>query len=288
MDTYQNIHRILLDLECQFFPAATAALATPSQCITGGIQFAALDSCHCKSQRMMPVVCVLGINYTQGGTQAASFYSYAGGIGGPRIQVHARLTGCRNGAADLIKAYDRNVETWLSTGLVNFDPSVGEVGPFGSPSATARIRDDFILVMTNRCPFITRLRWQKQAAETPFECDALLSAWPNNEYLDDLFSRLGKAVDLWIGHSGIDGTEWVFPFFRDFVTRHNIKTWLLTPNISSQTSLNIKRYFSAQGHRLRPLFRYRAAIGRRRAGLRVRQRRTRRRRRRSSHRASPR
>lgn len=254
MDTYQNVHRILLDLERQSFAAAALALAAPSDCATGGIQFAALDSSHSQSQRMLPVVCVLGINYTQEPSRAASFYSYTGRIQAREIEVDAALTGCRNAVADLIKAYNRNVGAWLSTGIVHFDPSVGEVGPFGSPSATAGMSDDFMLVMTNRSPFITRLKWQKQVAETPLDCDALLNTWPNNEYLDHLLSQVGNVVDLWIGHSAIDGTKWVFPFFRDLVTRHNIKTWLLTPNISSQTSLNIKRHFSVPGHRLYPLF----------------------------------
>jgi hypothetical protein len=256
MDTYQNVHRTLLDLERQFFPAAAVALAAPSECVTGGIQFAALDSCHCQSQRMLPVVCVLGINYTQEARTAASFYCYTGGIGSGIIKVDAGLTGCRKAVADLVKAYNRNVEAWLSTGLVRFDPSVGEVGPFGSPSATAGISEDFILVMTNRSPFITGLKWQEQVAATSRECDALLNAWPNNEYLNDLYSQLGKSVDLWIGHSAIDGTKWVFPFFRALITRYNIKAWLLTPNVSSQTSLNIRRYFSSPGHRLYPLFRH--------------------------------
>jgi hypothetical protein len=253
MDTYQNVHGILLDLERESFPAAALALAAPSECATGGIQFAALDSFHSQSQRSLPVVCVLGINYAQEPRRAASFYSYSG-IEAREIEVEAVLTCCRNAVADLIKAYNRNVEAWLSTGQVNFDPSVGEVGPFGSPSATAGISDDFILVMTNRCPFITRLKWQRQVAETPLDCKALLNTWPNNEYLDQLFAQVGEAVDLWIGHSAIDGTKWVFPFFRDLVTRHNTKTWLVTPNINSQTPLNIRRHFSAPGHRLYPLF----------------------------------
>jgi hypothetical protein len=51
METYQNVQRILLNLERQNFPNAQTAFAAPSQLISGGIQFAALDSYHLPKPR---------------------------------------------------------------------------------------------------------------------------------------------------------------------------------------------------------------------------------------------
>jgi hypothetical protein len=206
----------------------------------------------CQSQERLPVVCAFGINYTQQRNVAATFHSY---IGGAAILVDAKLTGSRNAIACLIAAYNRNTTAWLSNGLINFDPSTGEVGPFGTPLATAGISNDFILVMTNRLPFLTGRPWQILAKMNPSGCKSLWTTYPNQYYFNQFFSQLGDAIDLWIGHSAIDGTAWVFPYFKALVRKYNVTRWLLTPNISPQAKLNIRRYFSVPGHRLHSLFR---------------------------------
>jgi hypothetical protein len=255
METYQNVKEILLNLERQNFPHAQTAFAAPCELITGGIQFAALDTYHCQRQERLPVVCAFGINYTQQSKVAPAFYSYRGRKGGAAILVDAKSTGSRNAIACLIAAYNRNTTAWLSKGSVNFDQSRREVGPFGTCSATAGISNDFILVMTNRSPFLTGRAWQIEAKKNRSACQSLLNAYPNQHYFSQFFSQLGCAIDLWIGHSAIDGTAWVFPYFRDLVRSYNVKKWLLTPNISSRTSLNIRKNFSVQRHRLHELFR---------------------------------
>jgi hypothetical protein len=119
---------------------------------------------------------------------------------------------------------------------------------------------EFILVMTNRCPFITALKWQKQVKSTPAAVCDLLRGWPNDNYLDELFSALSGDIDLWIGHSAIHGTPWVWPYFKDFIQRSEILArtklaWLITPN-SGQTHGHLATFStpSPKTHRLYRLF----------------------------------
>jgi hypothetical protein len=50
-------------------------------------------------------------------------------------------------------------------------------------------------------------------------------------------------VDLWIGHSAIAGTRWVWPAFSSFVQRRHITEWLLTFNISPMSRLSFNGHF---------------------------------------------
>jgi hypothetical protein len=108
--------------------------------------------------------------------------------------------------------------------------------------------------MTNLCPFISELEWQAQAKKTPTACRELVGSWPNEDYLDDLYDRIGGSVDLWIGHSAIRGTEWVWPGFSAFVKRHGVKDWLLTPNISPRAHLYLDGSFRVRTNPFFSLF----------------------------------
>lgn len=72
--------------------------------------------------------------------------------------------------------------------------------------------------------------------------------------MNALYRRLAADVDLWIAHSAIYATNWVWPYFAGFSQASGIEEWLLTPNISAQTSLNIARWFSKPSHKLHHLF----------------------------------
>lgn len=267
MQTYQIVHNTLLDLENCYFRLARTHYPTPNSFVTGGIQFAAVDTQQKVNPNPMPVICVVGINYTQqpwSGKQA--FFSYLSRGSVPKLEK--TTTSSRNAVAQLLAAYNRNSAGWTARGAKGA-VYPNELGPFGSPSATPKrlashnftnLKDEFILVMTNRCPFITALKWENQIRTTPQLCHALLQGWPNNNYMNDLFVGLGKAVDLWIGHSAIwthgslYGTAYVWPYFRSFVGRHRIQKWLLSPNINPQAHLSFNGCFRASGNRRYPLF----------------------------------
>lgn len=261
METYAIVHKYLLELEKQYFPKAKTLYATPGDCATGGIQFGVVDNYQNRSAEPMPVVCAFGINYTREKSVAPAFFPYIGRDLGPKVE---QGTNSRDEVAFVIAAYNRNTDEWTA----NSELSVyyeNQSGPLGSRAATAKsklvgihfadLRNKFILVMTNRCPFITSLDWQDQVNTNWVKCDALLKEWPNNDYLDDLYSRLGKSVDLWIGHSSIYGTEFVWPYFKTFIQRHAIQEWLLAPNINPRANLQFDGQFCVPEHKLFPLFR---------------------------------
>jgi hypothetical protein len=196
MQTYKIVHNTLLDLENCYFRLARTHFPAPDNCATGGIQFAAVDTQHKLNPEPMPVICVVGINYTQKSlapTGKRAFFSYLSR--GPVPKVEKTTTRSRNAVAQLLAAYNRNSAAWTARSAKD-DVYPNEPGPFGSSSATPKrlashnftnLKDEFILVMTNRCPFITALKWKDQIRKTPALCDALLQTWPNNNYMDDLF-----------------------------------------------------------------------------------------------------
>src|SRR5258708_5133911 len=169
MQTYQKVHADLLALETQYFALAKVQYLTPNACATGAIQFAAIDTLFARDPKPKPVVCVVGINYTQQPKRSLACFHYLGGVAGlPKVEQSD--TGSRNAVAHLIAAYNRNTADWTaSSGKGAFYPN--EIGPFGSASATPRrlgshdfleVKDEFILAMTNRCPCITALKWEEQ------------------------------------------------------------------------------------------------------------------------------
>lgn len=210
-------------------------------CITGSVQFGSLDSRHQHTNRELPIVAAIGINYTQGGIEAASrLVPYESSKDKPGT---VRATGSYHAAATAIAAFKRNRAAWLGTFASN-------------AQAADAVGDDFILLMTNLSPFVTKLRWQEQARRTPATCRYLLERWPNTGYLNELFGAVCASTALWIGHSSIYGTDWVRPEFLRLMERWNVTNWLLTPNLNGMaTQLHFKRAFAKPGHPLFPLFR---------------------------------
>ena len=170
-----------------------------------------------------------------------------------------RNTRSQEAVALAIAAFNRNKIAWL-----NSPSSTKYKSPSGTFASSASAADtvvgDFILVMTNLSPFITKSKWQDQIKQTPKACRYILETWPNTRYLDDLFLAFGESIDLWIGHSSIHGTDWVWPDFLKLMTRWNSKNWLLTPNLSAMAAnLHFKGQFTKETHALFPLFRPAAA-----------------------------
>jgi hypothetical protein len=223
------------------------------QSITGSVQFGAVDGRHRSSLSPLPVVVAIGINYTQGGVESDGELVPFRSDSEPAATV--RNTDSVAAVAMAVAAFNRNKDAWLNpkdTGAYR-----SPLGSFASDArATEGVVGEFILVMTNLCPFITRLRWQCQAKRTPEACSYLLQTWPNTPYLDDLYQALGCSVDLWIGHSAKAGTHWVWPAFLGLMRKWHCNNWLLTPNLSkTAANVHFPIQFPRSGSDLFTLFR---------------------------------
>jgi hypothetical protein len=221
--------------------------------LTGTVQFGAVDGFHRANSTKLPIVVAVGINYTQGGTVSKTeLVPYSS----PRDRPGTvRNTESREAVALALEAFNRNRTAWLtSASLGTFNSPSGAFA--SSASAADTVAGDFILVMTNLCPFITTIRWGKLAQDNPEACRYVLDTWPNTRYLNDLFIAFGGSVDLWIGHSSIYGTDWVFPDFLKLMTRWSVRNWMLTPNLCGRMAANLhfKRQFVNRNHDLFPLF----------------------------------
>jgi hypothetical protein len=264
VEIFERLESKLLALEQQYVERLTRTfVCTPrlDNCITGQVQFASIDPRHAAKQKPLPVVVLIGINYTQKiDVPYTKLTHYLGSLNEPRVTQKA---GCFAPAALAIAAYNRNAKDWVYPQTQLYDNC--QIMPYGAANATLRSeltdtdgdilkRRAFHLIVTNFCPFITRLMWQDQTVKSADECSMLLQRWSSDEYLDDLYGNMGDSVDLWIGHASKGGTRWVWPRFMDFVRKHEINEWMLTPNISGPTYANFSRWYRCETNKLFPLF----------------------------------
>jgi hypothetical protein len=150
-------------------------VTSPVRCITLDVQVAqklhactnpralqaenrARDILRDANVRPLPVICAVGINYTQNGRCSMDgLFRYEEPTAGV-----VRSTASSAAVVSVVAAYQRNRNAWTSRKAV--DPE-SPVGFYGSPDATSRIgpiaKGCFILVITNICPFITMTEWAK-------------------------------------------------------------------------------------------------------------------------------
>jgi hypothetical protein len=247
LETFDSLQEKLLALERQYSNGLRERFACTHQlesCITGQVQFGAIDPRHKMKRERLPVVVIIGINYTQKNLVYRELSHYLGNFNNPIVT--ATDLGCVTPTALVLAAYNRNPRNWEAPEQQLYDDC--EILPYAAPNATRRsrlrntdgrlLKDKFHLIVANFCPFITKLMWQDQVSVTPDGCTVLLKDWSSDNYLDGLHHELGESVDLWIGHAAKAGTRWVWPRFMDFVQRRQINEWLLTPNISGLASAN--------------------------------------------------
>jgi hypothetical protein len=215
--------------------------------VRGSVQFYAVDKPRNSPSSSLPVICAIGINYTQDGRCATELFPYdQGGVG------VVRATPSTAAVISVISAFRRNSEAWVSR------PASDPPSPmrfYGSPDATKRVgaiaKGTFILILTNVCPLITMAEWKKQPTHIS---ERLMRECAPYRHLDNLYEALGDKIDLWIGHSALGGTRWVWPEFSHFVQRHHISEWLLTANISPRSHLWFERAFRNPKNRLFPWY----------------------------------
>jgi hypothetical protein len=262
LETFDSLNAKLRILEEKHYQRISTEFFWPDRpgIISGGVQFGAIDHSQKSVSKRLPVVCAVGINYSQQVMQSDLYklFPYKGGYS----DLVAFSTGCSGAAALVIAAYNRNKTSWESP-----PAKVEPRSPSGcccSANATdksllldtdpEKIKGSFILVMTNLCPFITTLRWNKIKDNDGSLRKTLLEESVMSPYLDDLFKEIGDVVDLWIGHSALPGAKWVWPSFLDFMEHKKIVNWLLSPNINPQAHLYLDGSFRKKDNSWFPLF----------------------------------
>jgi hypothetical protein len=268
MDTFLNLYRYISKFERHYFSSVSRIFASTSQlpCITNGaVQFAALDDFHKKNpRRELPVVCTIGINYTQSPATniSLSLFSYLrlkDGAPGMLTSLPRERYACAVACA----AYNRNLSNWIRPlqtqpdGLWRTHGSRDATRYLSSLGTTANaVGTDFILLMTNLSPFITTAQWSDHAKASPWACRALLGTWPSHLHVNRLLRFLSKRVDLWLGHSSIYGTDWVWPEFSSYIKTFKLQSLLLTGNISHWGAISMESAFALRTHPLFPLYGY--------------------------------
>ncbi|MDB6175494.1 MAG: hypothetical protein JWL59_4805 [Chthoniobacteraceae bacterium] len=239
--SFQRLYPILKQFERHHFSALTTTLinrastATPYSAANGGIQFVSIEpgknTCRATNashaeefwvddDRELPLIVGIGINYGQG-PQCTSFPSFQPWM--PSIIDFAPEM--RRAADGAMAAYRRNAVEWTS--------SATKTGPRASHVPHLSAGDDYILVATNFCPFITLKQWGRHSSS---QSKALLSAWPSALHLDALYKLIGGDVDLWMAH-GIN--HWKeFDLWR---ARLSISNWMKTYNLSGLGSANMAK-----------------------------------------------
>lgn len=259
MNSFAVLEKELKALEQEHFERLRSQFQWTSQlaeCVSGSVQFFALNSADSSSDRL-PVICAVGINYTQGPKVNAQELVHYSGEAAPLV-THA--SGTRLQPRFVIAAYNRNRNAWTSTPAVNPQSPLGVYGAMdatkllGMAATTPAAIVPFHLIMTNVSPFITLKPWQEQARRTPQACRTLVDCY-SSRHLDAMFERLGDSIDLWMGHSAIAGTQWVWPPFADFVKRQGVKEWLLCGNLNPQAHLWHDGSFRKPTHPLYPWYR---------------------------------
>jgi hypothetical protein len=250
LDTFHHIANALATLERKQFQRIKASFRWSDDLkhhIRGSIQTYAVDG-STKEGIALPVICAVGVNYTQNGRSGTDeLFPYEEGSVGV-----LRPTASKAAVASVIAAYERNRGTWASRRPTDPESPMGFYGSSDATSRTGHVsKFGFILIMTNVCPFITTTEWAKQPARTS---ERLLEECRSFGHLDDLDDALGQSIDLWIGHSALKGTKWVWPAFSSFVQRRGITEWMLTANISPRSHLWFEGIFRRPEHRLFPWY----------------------------------
>ena len=228
----------------------------------GSARFYGLSGEHENTTERMPVVACVGINYTQHAwcrlTLPAIVHEPLGSKVGPSTSVAPlgavidELGNSTRAVNMLLDAYKHNHKTWMTK--PGEDPR-SPLRTYASADA-GDVHGPFLLIMTNVTPFITWEYWQNQVEFTPDACSTLVNEGTSTQHLDALANELN--VDLWIGHSAIGGTRWVWQRFAELVKQHNLRRWLLTCNISGKTHLHIRTFSlkkkDGSQHRLHPWY----------------------------------
>jgi hypothetical protein len=192
------------------------------------------------------VISVIGINYHQNkedlktDRRAFRFQPYLGTVD-DRDPPEKPVMGMRKALDFTLSAYTRNAASWKE----ERHRWKRKVCRFSS--AIESPPTEYILLVTNLSPFITKDQWGK--IETN-KTKSLLSTWDYNRHLAPLARLLSGRVDLWVGH-GSDAVWWDFYVLSEAMP-NELTPWLVTYNLSSEGISGLTQMKIAQSKKDHP------------------------------------
>ena len=223
--SYANLEQRLITFERHWRTLSVAARPNPRVRPKHNCQFVVLDQLTQATNKPLPVVLLVGINYTQDPTRIPDQFPAPGSIPAVTARQDLRLKGRIKSAVDHACL---KLAEWRDCALA----------PVGG--TVSKLPEDFHIVLTNLSPWITVQWWQRDmCVEAPARGSELLAhppfkpahaGWPF-DHLEALHRELGDSVLLWIGH----GKETVVPHWHPIVQRLALKHWLLVGNLFART-----------------------------------------------------
>jgi hypothetical protein len=205
----------------------------------------------------LSVICAVGINYSQTDrtepcpTSLEHYLNRA-----DSVCDHDLHRDMRDPLDLSLAAYNRNTTAWVAPEQNRGLPS--KCKAYASDSALAGLAfqtsdgvfvlDDYILVISNFSPFLTKDLWGNFSAN---QSKGLLDAWPPRRHLDPLVELLRDRVDLWVGHS----KDSVWKPFWTLREQKKLDPWILTFNLSGLGLVAIKATKNDPNSREHPLYR---------------------------------
>jgi hypothetical protein len=232
-------------------------------------QFFALDNSLLKSNADVdyPLVITIGVNYTQGSSPKP-----------PKLPQHPKLPTKNKFAltalpvSDDLSAERRLLEICMVDYIQRYqvwhDNGNASSATLDFSDLFSRKTDTslpFHMVMTNLCGWITTESWSNiwetvgRMATTEFVSAGFLPS--SFMHLDELKEQLLESPVLWVAH-GLDSEA--PPLARRFFAKHNIRNWMITPNLGNwinpkigtvhHGSLEILKFGEKNKRRLSPNF----------------------------------
>jgi hypothetical protein len=228
--SYNDLVRSLAKLESDYGGNSTRSsngVPLPAreliQASGGNLQYFSVDSYSEGSE--LPVVVVVGANYSQGGNQLPT-HSQSGLIGKDGPFIEANLSKWRKPLERLFEVY--------KSGFYDFPwhPGVRPHPPLTLSSALpVQLPENFHFVMTNFTPWITTIAWATIRDMGPPYGKMIIDNPPHVGPPFEALERL-KAVlpgdTLWVGHGNYD----VHDLFIELVAHFHLNQWLFCTNLT--------------------------------------------------------
>jgi hypothetical protein len=221
---YSDLVRILQNLE--YIWQGNCHVRSPkcpsSKLIFAGknVQYFACDNKTFLQNPDLRVVVAIGINYSQGANCLPGQARKKVCAVRPWVEdnLHQWPYDNRGALKFYFNDYKSRPQTWVADAWAS--------------SAAIPISEQFHLVETNFCPWITKSRWSDPQYSEALRADLLVNP-PNRQkplfqHIDDLVGQLGLEKIIWVGH----GYDAVSQLFRMFTRKHSPRWWLIVPNLS--------------------------------------------------------
>jgi len=241
---YSDLESLLARLEgsCRVNPSILSGNAAKGVCRDANNfplqQFFAFDDSLLKpnSDIDCPIVVTIGVNYTQGSSSKPPNLPKLNRFALIESPVSQNLSYERSLLGKCIEHYPKYPKVWHDNG----NASSATLDFSGLISSKTSKSLPFHMVMTNFCGWITTESWSNiwekvgRMATTEFVSAGFLPS--SFMHLDELKRQLPESPVVWVAH-GLDSEA--PPLARRFFAKHNIRNWMITPNIGNWVNPDI-------------------------------------------------